>query len=316
MIVKRYTSSDTEAWNSFVRASKNGTFLFCRQYMDYHSDRFADHSLMFYDDKNRLIALMPGNVNGSVYYSHQGLTYGGLILSSGVGVSSVLSVFDEAAVYLRGLGIKQWFYKQIPTIYHLLPSEEDDYALFRHGAQLDVCNISCAVELGSSIRPKVDSSRRNNANKCKRSGVIVTDSESPDLMWPIMERNLSERYGARPVHSLDEMKLLMRSNPDNIKCHLLYDVNGVCLGGCIIYLSRQVAHLQYGHVSPEGRTLKALDFLYTSLIERYGNIPGVRYFDFGTSNEDAGRYLNETLVAQKEGFGGRGVAYKTFRIDL
>jgi hypothetical protein len=29
--------------------------------MDYHSDRFQDHSLMFYNEKNRLIAVLPAN---------------------------------------------------------------------------------------------------------------------------------------------------------------------------------------------------------------------------------------------------------------
>jgi hypothetical protein len=56
--------------------------------------------------------------------------------------------------------------------------------------------------------------------------------------------------------------------------------------------------------------------LYTSLIEQARQRPGVRFFDFGISNEDAGRYLNATLVAQKEGFGGRGVAYRIFRWNL
>jgi hypothetical protein len=56
-----------------------------------------------------------------------------------------------------------------------------------------------------------------------------------------------------------------------------------------------------------------MDLLYGTLIEQYRQRPEFRYFDFGTSNEDAGRYLNETLIAQKEGFGGRGVAYRIFR---
>ena len=58
--IVRYTAEQKTVWDSFVATSKNGTFLFMRDYMDYHADRFADHSLMFYKG-GRLIALLPGN---------------------------------------------------------------------------------------------------------------------------------------------------------------------------------------------------------------------------------------------------------------
>ena len=45
-----------------MKVSKNGTFLFLRAYMDYHSDRFHDHSLMFHNEKGKLIAVLPANI--------------------------------------------------------------------------------------------------------------------------------------------------------------------------------------------------------------------------------------------------------------
>ena len=62
----RYTKDKADEWNEFVARSKNGTFLFNRNYMDYHSDRFADYSLMFYR-KGRLYALMPANNEGEMF---------------------------------------------------------------------------------------------------------------------------------------------------------------------------------------------------------------------------------------------------------
>lgn len=56
----RYAPALADEWNGFVARSKNGTFLFDRRYMDYHSDRFEDYSLMFYRE-GRLYALMPAN---------------------------------------------------------------------------------------------------------------------------------------------------------------------------------------------------------------------------------------------------------------
>ena len=33
-------------WDNFVASAKNSTFLHMRPYMDYHSDRFNDYSLV------------------------------------------------------------------------------------------------------------------------------------------------------------------------------------------------------------------------------------------------------------------------------
>ena len=79
--VKTYEASLKEDWNRFVENAKNSTFLFNRNYMDYHADRFQDMSLMVYR-KGKLYALLPANRKSDVLYSHQGLTYGGLILSN------------------------------------------------------------------------------------------------------------------------------------------------------------------------------------------------------------------------------------------
>ncbi len=65
-------------WDNFVSTSKNGVFLFYRDYMEYHSDRFLDHSLLFFKN-GKLIGLMPANANKDVLNSHEGLTFGGII---------------------------------------------------------------------------------------------------------------------------------------------------------------------------------------------------------------------------------------------
>ena len=76
--VKTYKSSDKNTWNNFVLESNQDTFLFQRDFMDYHSDRFIDYSLMVYKN-DKVIALLPANRVDDTLYSHQGLTYGGLI---------------------------------------------------------------------------------------------------------------------------------------------------------------------------------------------------------------------------------------------
>ena len=79
--IHRYTAAYHRDWNDFVSESSNGTFLFLREYMEYHADRFTDYSLLVYDG-NKLLALLPANRSGDVLYSHAGLTYGGLIVTT------------------------------------------------------------------------------------------------------------------------------------------------------------------------------------------------------------------------------------------
>ena len=44
--IVRYDAAQRVLWDDFVENARNATFLFKRDYMDYHADRFADHSLI------------------------------------------------------------------------------------------------------------------------------------------------------------------------------------------------------------------------------------------------------------------------------
>ena len=321
MNIRRYTSPDKAVWDAFVRDSKNGTFLFERDYMDYHRDRFADHSLLYYDDKGRLVALMPANeaATGAALhlYSHQGLTYGGFVLSTKNTVEQVMQLFEATIAYLKGKGFVAWHYKQMPTIYHQCPSQEDEYALWRHGAALEGCNISCTVPLaGTPQQPPLERRRRRGVARAEEAGYQLVGDASLEVFWPIMVNNLQERYEASPVHSLAEMQLLQDRFPRNIQCYLCVDSKGEAQAGAVVFLANPMTvHVQYGHATAQGKADGALDLLYTQLMAKYRS-QGFQYFDFGTSNEQGGRILNESLIAQKEGFGGRGVAYKTYVLKL
>ena len=314
MTAERYTADKSSLWDAFVESSKNGTFLFKREYMDYHSERFSDHSLMFFDDKEHLVALLPANEKDSTLVSHGGLTYGGFVLSKKSTVAQVLQLFETTKRYLAESGFKQLIYKQVPSCYHLCPAEEDEYALWRNNAEMTVCNISATVVLnGSEIIP-MERRRKRGISKAEEHGYEVAETLTPDEFWPIITTNLKEKYNVAPVHSLEEMRLLMGRFPDEIRCFIAKK-NGKAEAGAIIYITRQTAHVQYAHASSVGKEEGALDFLYDRLMEKYRE-KGLKYFDIGTSNEDGGRYLNENLIAQKEGFGGRAVAYKQWRIEI
>src|SRR5664279_3818383 len=115
-------------WDEFVRQSKNGNFLFYRDYMEYHSDRFSDFSLLFFQNE-QLVAIMPANRINDTVVSHGGLTFGGIVSGKEMTTILMLEAFGTLVRELRAGGVNNLIYKVIPHIYHSLPAEEDLYAL-------------------------------------------------------------------------------------------------------------------------------------------------------------------------------------------
>ena len=334
----RYTQNKQTEWDDFVKVSKNGTFLFLRAYMDYHSDRFHDHSLMYYNEKNKLIAVLPANIKTastltpklstlnsqpstlnsqpSTLHSHQGLTYGGFVLSPEIHISEVGELFRLTISYLKENGICEWNYKQIPYIYHLIPSQEEDYWLWRYNATQKACNMMTVIDFRSAINDISSSRKRTYFNKLNRQGyTVIFDADIRDF-WPILEDNLMERFSSHPVHSLSEIELLKQRFPDNIVCCTVKNPDGITIAGTLLFITQQVVRTQYISASHEGKRSNALDYLMLTLIRHYGNNPQYRYFEFGTSMAEDGINLNEGLILQKEGFGGRAVACKIFTINI
>ncbi len=314
--IRRYTPDDAATWNAFVEASKNGTFLFNRGYMDYHADRFTDYSLLYFNAKGKLWALLPANLtpqsDGSLSLcSHQGLTYGGFILCAQATMSDVMDMFIQTIDYLKANNVKTFFYKQVPTCYHTYPSQEDEYALWRLGAALSVCNISSTIEFnGQQYAIPFERRRKRGIARAEKAGYTISETRAIEHFWKIMESNLKEKYSAAPVHTIEEMNLLMQRFPDNIKCFIA-ERDGELEAGALMYLTPQVAHVQYAHASPVGKEEGALDLLYATLIKEFST--RCRFFDIGSSNEEGGHILNTNLIAQKEGFGARGITYKQWK---
>ena len=311
MEIRRYRREDKELWNSFVNKARNATFLFDRNYMDYHADRFDDNSFMFYH-KGKLKAVLPANVAGDTLYSHQGLTYGGLLLDKKAAVEDVLECFDSLNSWLRENGISKVVYKALPWIYQQYPSEEDLYALtWKCKAQLISRNIASTIVIDNKL--KFAESRKSGIRKALSLNIEVGESNDVDGFWHVLEDNLGNRYNAKPVHTSSEMKLLMSRFPNNIRLYVA-KMNGEIVGGTLIYVTPQVVHTQYISASVEGKKHGALDLLFDYIINKvYANC---RYFDFGKSTEQGGAYLNEPLIFQKEGFGGRGVCYDWYQWEL
>ncbi len=310
--IRRYGESDKETWNDFVKRSRQGTFLFDRAYMDYHRDRFTDCSFMFFK-QGKLYALLPANVVDDTLWSHQGLTYGGLITNEHATAAEVCALFEELMPFLGGMGIRRVVYKPMPWIYQRLPAEEDLYALFnRCHARLYVRNVSSVIIKNNALKWR--RIRQFGANKAAKEGIDVQqDSTAFREFWPVLESNLYSTYHAKPVHSLGEILRLHDAFPENIRLYVArYDTK--VIGGVLLYVTPQVVHTQYISATNEGKKLHAIDAIFRKILVE--DFQGQEYFDFGTSNENMGHYLNEGLIYQKEGFGGRAVCYDWYEMTI
>ena len=309
--IRRYTPDIANEWNLFVAESKNGTFLFDRCYMDYHADRFQDHSLMFYLG-NRLLAVLPAHASGDTLCSHNGLTYGGLVMSPRLTVVQTMNLFRELNDYLRAEGFRHVSYKCIPWIYHRLSAEEDLYALY-HECRARIVARDFATNVFLSGDMRWERVRRRGVIRAQKTGVMVERSDDYAAFWKVLTDNLGSKYGVKPVHTLQEITLLHSRFPENIQLYQAVK-DGVVLGGVVLYITPQVIHAQYSSATPEGKKLGVIDLLYRRIFSDYENWP---YFDFGRSTENPdGSGLNEQLVFQKEGFGGRGLCYDIYEYDL
>jgi hypothetical protein len=311
--VERYNADREAEWNDFVRQSKNGTFLFDRRYMDYHRDRFVDFSLLVHDDRGRLIALLPASRHETALVSHGGLSYGGFVTGSKMTTKRMLDVFDTFIGHIRKEGVDRIVYKCVPHIYHSLPAEEDAYALFVHDAQLVRRDIASAIDTRRRPLAPRRGVRQRWLQRARKAGLQVEQADSFERFWPVLERNLDERHATKPVHTLAEITLLAGRFPENI---LLFTCvrDDELLAGTVVYVSPNVCHVQYNGASADGRRVGALDLVLAEVIERFSSTH--RWIDFGISTERDGRYLNEGLVAYKEGFGARAVSCDFYELRI
>jgi hypothetical protein len=306
-----YESERKREWDDFVARSKNGLFLFRRDYMDYHADRFEDASLMFEDEDGRLVGLLPASVKGDTVHSHGGLTFGGIVTDARMRVSLMLEVFEVMLAHLAARGARRLVYKAVPHIYHALPAEEDLYALYRSGARLFRRDVSSTIF--SAERPALSKGRKWAIAQARKRGLAVERSHDFEGFMHIEEELLLSKYGVRPVHTAAEIELLAGRFPEQIKLFAATDA-GRMLAGVLIYESRHVAHAQYISATDEGKATGALDLVIAHLVGEY--YADKRYFDFGISTEDEGRTLNVGLIENKQGFGARAVVHDFYEIVL
>ncbi|MDO5980108.1 GNAT family N-acetyltransferase [Flavivirga spongiicola] len=307
--VVKYSSLHYKEWNAFVLNAKNATFLFHRNFIEYHQDRFEDYSLMVYSNK-KLMLILPANIEGQVLYSHQGLSYGSLVLPNKIAFQNVLEGVHALLKFLSNNNINVFVFKQIPKIYNLRPSDEMEYFLFILKAKLFRKDVSMTIPLANKL--EFSSLRKRQLKLAMNSGLnFVLNGDMTSFWNEILTPNLKEKHGVKPVHTLSEIMKLREMFPNNIKQYNVYYKDEL-LAGCTVFETKCVAHAQY--MSTRNNNKGALDYLINQLISNV--YKDKDYFDFGMSNENQGMNINEGLLQWKQSFGASSVIHDFYQIDV
>lgn len=309
--IERYTSADAPIWDAFVEASKNGTFMLKRGYMDYHSDRFVDHSLLFYDD-DELVALLPASQHENELCSHGGLTYGSMICGYKMKQHTMDECIGLLMSYMRENGIIRLIYKPLPYIYHRYPCQEDLYTLWRNGARLIRRDVSSTIEFVADPI-KLPKGRKAQISRAKREGISVQRSTDFDTFIALENQVLEQYHGTKAVHTGAELELLHSRFPDEIRLYAALHKE-VMVAGVLLFVYENMVHTQYMANSEFGRENGALDLTIATIMDEFREEK--QFLDFGISTEKGGHVLNVGLTNQKEGFGGRGVVYDRYELNV
>ncbi len=308
--IRQYKSEDYALWNAFISSAKNATFLFHRDFMEYHSDRFQDFSLLIFESE-KLISVLPANKVGDTVFSHQGLTYGGLVFGAKIKLTEVIEVTKAVLKFLNQNGISTFQLKLIPSIYNHYFSEEIEYAMFLTKATL--VRRDCLSVIDMSKKFEITRTRNESIRRGQKHNLIIKEELKFDLFWnEILIPNLEKKHNSKPVHTATEISRLQQKFPDNIRHFNVYHEDKI-VAGTTIFVTDKVAHPQYISGNEQKNELGSLDYLYHHLITTV--FKNKNYFDFGPSHEENGKKINEGILFWKETFGAKTTVQDYYEVN-
>ena len=310
--IKKYHKNDYEIWNAFIGQAKNATFLFHRDFIEYHQDRFEDFSLLIFEDE-KLKAVLPANIKGKSVYSHQGLTYGGLVFNAKLKGEKVEIVLDQVLLFLKENSIVNFYYKPIPDFYLQRGNQDLDFFLFKRGAILERKEMNLAINLELPLQ--ISKSKLKHFRRIENLDLDIVEEHDFEPFWgKVLGPRLLEKFNVKPVHTKEEIALLKQNFPDNIKQYSVYQDDEI-IAGITIFETKDVVKSQYGATSQKGEQVRALDFLFINLIHKYKR-KGKRFFDMGIVNEENESGYHSGLLNQKEELGCSVYNQDFYKIEI
>ena len=279
--------------------------------MSYHQDRFRDHSLLIFKD-GTLCALFPANEVGGCLFSHQGLTFGGLLCHAKETDDSIEELIVTVMDYYRKARLKSLYIKLMPSFVDSEFVTRQQVIWHKLGAANRFRETTMAIDYADY---QIHKSKLKRYRKLKDSGFDIFQTADFKPFWNlVLIPRLQSKHKVAPVHSLEEIELLAHRFPKNIIQYCIAK-DGLLLAGITLFVNDQIVKSQYGATTDPGEALYALDILFISLIEHYDSL-GFRYFDMGSVRSDDPNGMNLGLWKHKQELGCTEFIQSHFEMQL
>ena len=325
--IEPYEEEHERLWDDFVlNKSINGTFLQSRSFLNYHpKDRFEDCSLLIFNQKNNLAAVVPAckDPNDTAcFFSHKGSTYGGIVLDKKhYNGDTLLEIIESLEDYLRTAQFRSMYLKITPDILSVESPSLLEYLLYYKKYQ-QYSELNTYIDLekyDEDILSNFNQAKRRNINNCIKENLkckkIYSDNEII-IMHTIIKDNL-KKYSVKPVHTAEELiKLKNIYIPNNIDFFVSHIEDNFNAAIVVFYFPKtKTIHTQYLCSKEEFAKLSPMSFMYYSMILEAKKI-NYKKISWGVSTEDFGHALNQGLLKNKESYGSTYSVNKTFYKEL
>jgi hypothetical protein len=302
-----YAAAMRSDWDRIVERARNGHFIFQRGYMEYHADRFPDCSYLLLR-RRKPVALLPAHrLNGDLI-SHKGLSFGGWILAPECLYGDLEAGFQMLAEDMAKRGLARLVYSPSPSPYHRGPCGDDLFILQKNGARCHSPRLGAFLRHADGL-PQTWGLRRRLRRGEENLSCAFEETENLDRFWDQQDRFHKKTFGASPVHSAEEMRLLKSRFPSCIR--LIIGRRGSdWLAGRVLFLSRQVLRFQYVFWDTDFPQAVLTDRMTKWILQQPDYVRS--WVDFGTSNDPQSGELTKSLHLHKEVLGARGLPLSTW----
>lgn len=267
-------------WDFVLDNSAENLFLFKREFMEYHKDRFIDSSLMLFKD-DKAIGIVPCNIKQEFVFSHQGLSFGGIILIEGLDQDDILIIIEILLKFWNQIGIKKVEIKLIPIIYCGKTQNSIKELLFEKGFKLQSSVQTFVIDMSTSHKSRVGRWKLRNSHRKDFQIMEVNDFSGfwNHVLIPLYH----ERIGVPPTHTVEEINQLKSRNQNHIRQFVISLSDHQILAGITVFEYKSVAKFQYIAATNLGKKLRALDFLMEYLLKT--KFARKKYIDLGTVHD-------------------------------
>lgn len=317
MEIVEYTSNWENKWDQFVLESNNGTMFHLQKFFRYHKQGKFNFNHLIFLEKGNIIGLLPGAlVNGNIFESPIGASYGSIVTKD-IKFNKSLDIVKTLIEYGKANNWKEILLTSAPRIYEKYPNENLDFAMLWLGFKYDLHYISSAIRLNPDediISRFQQTVRRNIRKTFNNSDIRVEINNRYDQFYPILLENKA-RHGVKPTHSYEDLLRLEELLPDNLKLFMLYYKDKPIAGSSVFICNKIVSLCFYNMLLYEFEYLKPIHRIMYEVV-KWSTDNGFKYVDIGVSQDTKAQNPmtpSYSLIDFKEKFDARTVMRNTLK---